>query len=199
MSCNALVGVIGPNSFKGSKGARTNDIAQAEVDDAMAVIQLRLDTNARTASEIEGLKARVKQLSSESSVAALEIEGLKARVKQLGSESSAAASRYQQLSDEQTILELDHKIRVETQNFDLWTIRKELEALGIKTVEMLAEKNRWIALSEEYRKTIRFLSEEKAMSERIIQELRTQEQENGAKLKEFEKLRAQLKKFVTGT
>ncbi|KAF7856128.1 hypothetical protein EAF04_010081 [Stromatinia cepivora] len=67
-----------------NKRARIDDSAQAKLGDAMAVIQRNLEAKSKMASEIEGLKARIVQLSSES---------------------SATTSRYQRLSDEKAILQ----------------------------------------------------------------------------------------------
>ncbi|KAJ8070527.1 hypothetical protein OCU04_000901 [Sclerotinia nivalis] len=146
-----------------NKRARTDDPARAELGDAMAVIERNLEAKSKMTSEIENLKARIVQLSSES---------------------SATTSRYQRLSDEKAILQRinqDQAQRSERQQTELSRIRKEMETLGSKAVEELhrfstvdTEKDRLIALQKE---TIQSLLEEKAEYTKIIKELQIRTEE----------------------
>ncbi|TEY86399.1 hypothetical protein BOTCAL_0009g00260 [Botryotinia calthae] len=94
----------------GNKRARTDAPAQDDVNDdidnAMAIIRNRLFAKA------------------------LEIESLEARVKQMSKESRAAMSRFQQLSNDNAVLEEeneDQSKKIEKLRLQLSSIRKEME------------------------------------------------------------------------
>ncbi|KAF7893237.1 uncharacterized protein EAF02_000775 [Botrytis sinoallii] len=76
----------------------------------------------------------------------LEIERLEARLEQMSSESSAAMSRFQQLSDDNAILEKENKDQAETiENYrlQLSKIRKEMR----KSISRAEEKCKKILFS----------------------------------------------------
>ncbi|TGO65829.1 hypothetical protein BOTNAR_0074g00020 [Botryotinia narcissicola] len=96
------------NIFQGRKRARTDVSEQGDVDD-----------------DVENAMEFIRKILLAKS---LEIKRLKARLEQMSSDSSAAMSRFQQLSDDNAALEKENKDQAETiQNyrFQLSSIRNE--------------------------------------------------------------------------